>query len=214
VRRVLHPPTNLSRSAEIELQHWSRRGDLLYILRDRGRATLYRVDADGRSAALASSDAGGVLGEASWSRDGAWIAYTRRCITPRSDTFCDIAVMNRDGGSKRLVWGRRGERSLPDPSYMAPTWLPGSRGLLFSLWGFNARTRMIDLPTGRSRVFSRTPWLEIVLSRDGSRVATIDDQLASRYVLVTQLDGSVIERTKLARQVPDGASSDHDLWMD
>jgi Tol biopolymer transport system component len=122
VRRVLHRPTNLSRSAEIELQHWSRRGDLLYILRDRGRATLYRVDADGRSAALASSDAGGVLGEASWSRDGAWIAYMRRCITPRSDTFCDIAVMNRDGarsGSSGAVaenglyptlrtWRRRG----------------------------------------------------------------------------------------------------------
>jgi hypothetical protein len=122
--------------------------------------------------------------------------------------------MDRQGGGKRLVWGRRGERAVPDPSYAAPTWILGSRRLLFSLWGFNARTRSLALGTGQSRVFSKTPWLEIVLSRDGTRVATIDDQLTRRYVLVTRLNGSVVERTKLHRQVPDGSSGDHDLWIE
>ena len=215
-RRVLVRPEDLSRNADIELQDWSRRGELLYLIRDRGRERLYVVGATGRvSPALVDSRAEGDIGGASWSSDGQMIAYMRRCTELR-DTYCDLAVMASNGGSKRTLVrrGRAATVTYPAPAYDAPTWIPGSRRLLVSLWGNSAETRLLDAATGASRRYSRVPWRDIAVSRDGARVATVDQPVVGvDHVLIKRLNGSTLERTALPRQVPDFFSGDHDFWI-
>jgi hypothetical protein len=215
-RRVLVRPRNLARSAEIELQDWSRGGDVLYVVRNGGQERLYTVRETGRvPAALADRREDGDLGDASWSSDGQLIAYTRRCIDLRSDTYCDVAVMTRLGGSKRTLV-RRGAltgSSWGAPSYDAPTWIPGSLRMLISLWGHDAQTRLVSATTGESRRYSKLPLRNVAVSRSGGRLGAVSPFFDFEHVLMKRLNGSTVERVRLPRQVEIASGDDHDLWV-
>ena len=211
--RVLARPAGLSVKAEIELQGWSRRDAILYRVEDRGRGRLYSLSTGGaRSPVLADSRKGGDLGEAAWSPEGNRIAYKRGCTHFRSETFCDVAVMERDGGSKRLLWSQK--EPIGRPSYEAATWIPGSNLLLVSLWGSPSQTRLLDASTGSSRRYSKAPWDTITVSADGARVATIDNQIVGiDHIVVTRSDGSILTRSAVPPQVPLFQGDDQELWI-
>jgi hypothetical protein len=165
----------------------------------------------GKPSVLADTRRGGALGEAAWSPDGNRIAYKRGCNDFRSETICDVAVMARDGSSKRLLWNQ--DQPGGWPSYDAPTWIPGSNLLLVALWGSPSQTRLLDPSAGASRRFSNEPWRTIAVSANGARVATIDDQMAGAdHIVVTRCDGSIHMRSALPRRA-ESYPDDPDLWV-
>ena len=189
---------------------------MLYVVRNGGQERLYTVRETGRvPAALADRRDDGDLGDASWSSDGQLIAYTRRCIDLRSDTYCDVAVMTRLGGSKRTLV-RRGAltgSSWGAPSYDAPTWIPGSLRMLISLWGHDAQTRLVSATTGESRRYSKLPLRNVAVSRSGGRLGAVSPFFDFEHVLMKRLNGSTVERVRLPRQVEIASGDDHDLWV-
>lgn len=217
--RVVGRPTGGRARSFIRLQEWSPDGTrLLARVGVRGSERLLSVSVSGGPVlTLAGSSVEGGLGDASWSSDGSLVAYTRRCGENRiGDTFCDLAVMARDGGSKRILYPRGPD--VVGPSSEAPTWIPGTTRLLVPLWGNGAHTRLVEARSGRSRIIAKSPRRIGAVSRDGTTVARLDRQIGRPDVVVlARPEGSVVARSKL-RKVPSrnlswGASLDYDLWL-
>jgi Tol biopolymer transport system component len=210
-RRMLLRPAKLGPEADIDLQGWSRRGELLYRVKSRGRSELYSLSAHGKPSLLAEARSEGGLGEAAWSPNGDEIAYKRGCTQFRSETMCDLAVMARDGSRARLLWGQKEPSGWP--SYDAPTWVSDSNLLLVSLWGSHGQTRLLNPSKGTSRRVSKQAWRTIAVSANGGRVATIEDEIAGvDHIVVARPDGSIQTRSALPRRAvtyPD----DPELWI-
>jgi Tol biopolymer transport system component len=206
-RQVVVRPKDLSRSASVQLRDWSYRGDLLYLVRNRGRGVLYTASRTGSTPrVVADSRIEGRLEGATWSADGRLIAYKRRCWENRiGDSFCDLAVMTSDGRSKRVL--RRWLPGPTGPSDDPPTWIPHSSRVAFVIWGgSDASVRMLDAHTSRETVISTTPWWILKAGGDGRTIGGLDSQ----GVVLAGLDGFVLAR----RDVPvDAWDPGNDLWI-
>jgi len=210
-RRTLVRPTVLGPDAQIRLEDWSPDGrQLLFVVSGRGGDRLYAVRSDGsRRRPLARSPEQGRLGGASWSPDGRLVAYKRRCEQARGeDIFCDLAVMNADGTSKRVRL--RWSTPLHGPSDEAVTWLLHSSRIVVAEWGYDADTRVIDATTGGSRVISKEPWRSVTPASDGKAIGFLYNPSHDNLNLgLSRLDGTIVARRKL----PFDSGASYDLWV-
>lgn len=217
--RVVARLTGGRARSDIRLLAWSPDGErVLAWVQVRARERLVSIDvSSGAVLALADSHAGGRLGDASWSSDGNLIAYTRRCWENRiGDTFCDLAVMNDDGRSKRLVYPRASTSSA-GPSQHAPVWIPGTTHLVVPIWGTSGHTRLLDASSGQSRIIAQSPWSGLAVSSDSSTVAHLARGIGEPDVVVlARPNGTVIARFPLRKQPTRNLSwgaPDHELWL-
>jgi hypothetical protein len=197
----------------------ARRTRLLARVAVPGSERLVTVDSgSGATVTLAKSGTEGWLGSASWSSDGSTIAYARRCWENRiGDTFCDLALMNDDGSSKRLLypWGP----DVTGPSSDPPVWIPRTKQLLVPIWGNDGHTRLVDAVGGQSKLISRTPWTSLAVSSDGSTIGRIARSIGQPDVVaLARPDGSVTARFPLRKEPTrnlswGSAASDHQLWL-
>jgi dipeptidyl aminopeptidase/acylaminoacyl peptidase len=198
-------PTAGRPRAMIHLHSWSPDGTrLLYGVTGPLRDRLYSIPTGGGTArVLADSRTEGRLGEAAWSSDGMLVAYKRRCREVR-DVLCDLAVMTETGGSKTLLLAS-GHGSV-GPSDTAPTWLPGTRLVVTSVWGNAARLVALDASTRTKTTLAPDPWWGVTASNDGRIVGGLD----AEGLVLARPDGSVVAR----KRVPvEGWHVGYDLWL-
>jgi Tol biopolymer transport system component len=207
-RHVVLRPNDLGRDPWISIEDWSVEGDrLLYRVINHGRQRLYSIGAEGGSARLlADSRRQGGLRHASWSSDGRLVAYTRSCDYDRWGVYCDLAVMNADGTSKRVVHRQRRDGPV-DGS--APVWIRGTNRFVFSAWGPDDVVRALDAVTGRSTVVSPDGWFDVGTARDGMTVGGVRPGQPPSVVL-RRLDGTFVARANMR---VDRWDHDTDLWI-
>jgi len=216
-RRLLVRPHDLGRKADIDLQDWSREGDLLYVVHDRGQEQLYAVSetSGANPTALANNREDG-LGAASWSSDGRLVSSTRRCLR---DGYCELVLTTRAGQFRRTLV-HRGPVTGPSwsASWFAPTWIPGSQQMLVLLRHSGHRhaeqTRVVGV-AGESRLFAKAHLWGVAIDQNGARVVNVAPGSPGypSLLVIRRLDGSTLERVRLPRNFYILYEYDYDLWV-
>jgi Tol biopolymer transport system component len=172
---------------------------------------IYTVNANGAGKRLLLRVPGGG-GGASWSPDGAWIAYKSNCTPFVQEVYCDVSVMHADGSHRRvLVRHTRSHGSMAE----APIWLPRSEEVLVAETGSEPfRVIAANARTGVARVILKQWGDELFTSADG---ATIGCYCAPTFtgcacrLLLMRPDGRGRRRYELPFNTY--GSTENDLWL-
>lgn len=155
--------------------------------------------ADGSHRQRLSDRADAQVGQPSWSPGGDLIAYGRSCGVGWNgpggyDVYCDVAVMEKDGGGKRTVLSHGHARG---PSNAPPVWASEQR-LIVSMWGFARGIVSVDWRTkARQSFYKQAGWIFTSPSRTMFAVADADG------VIFLEPSGRVIGRRALDLSVAD-----------
>jgi Tol biopolymer transport system component len=108
---------------------WSPDGTrILFSSRDAGIERLYVVPSDGSSAPRALTDRTADRGAASWSPDGAWLAYQK--LVDGTPPIESVVVARADGTGERALYSQ----PLPADEGIidGPTWAPDSSAIVYA----------------------------------------------------------------------------------